>query len=54
MLKRAVSLLLYLKSKVRNLSKPNEDMRVAISNKEPHCSMIIEITTKKPLTMFDC
>jgi len=43
------STLLHLKGKTRNLSEPDEDMRVATSNKELHCSMIVEKkTTKEP------
>jgi len=40
------STLLHVKSKARNLSERDEDMRVATSNKEPHCSMIIEKNNK--------
>jgi len=46
------SSLLHLKSKTRNLSEPDEDMRVATSNKELHCSMIVEKNNKRD--MFDC
>ena len=45
------STFLHLKSKTfqsPNLSEPDEDMRVATSNKELHCSMIVEKTTKEP------
>jgi len=38
--------------KARNLSEPDEDTRVATSNKEPHCSMIIEKNNKR--AMFNC
>jgi len=49
------STLLHFKSKAKNLSEPDEDMRVAISNKEPHCSMIIEKkNNKRAITIFDC
>jgi len=43
---------LHLKSTTRNLSEPDEDMRVATSNKELHCSMIVEKNNKR--AMFDC
>jgi len=45
------STLLHLKSKSRNLSEPDEGMRMT-SNKEPHCSMIVEKNNKT--AMFDC
>jgi len=36
------SILLHIKTKARNLSNPGDDMRAAISYKEPRYSMIIE------------
>jgi len=41
MLKRFLNSL-HFKSKARNLSEPDEDMRVAISNNDPHYSMTIK------------
>jgi len=53
---KAVSQLSYT-SKVRpgTFQSLMKNVRVAISNKEPHCSTIIEKKkqTKEPLTMFD-